>query len=215
MALSEKRPILLASMAAAIAFFFLYQTQLPELYLIPLKGAAVGLLALYAFMRHRGRDAVHLGLIMIVAALGDMAMEVDQVSGALLFAGYQLGAISLYLRHPRDKPAGTQKVAAIAMVVLTPVIFWLFPADRSMAWPAGLYGLTVGGMAACAWLSSFSRYRVGIGAVLFLISDFLIVGGLGPLMGSEWPYWVIWPMYYVGQLLITIGVLQHLRRSKA
>ncbi|WP_305096095.1 lysoplasmalogenase family protein [Croceibacterium aestuarii] len=211
-ALSEKRPILLASMAAALAFFVMRQSPLPELFLVPLKGAGVGLLALYAFMRHRGRDAYHMGAIMIVAALGDIAMEVDPIAGALLFAGYHLGAIGLYLRHPRDHVAATQKVAAAAMVLLTPVIFWLLPFDRAEALPAALYGLAVGGMAACAWLSAFSRYRVGLGAVLFLVSDTLIVAGYGPLMGQEWQQWLIWPLYYTGQFLICIGVLGRLRR---
>ncbi|WP_159794343.1 lysoplasmalogenase family protein [Croceibacterium salegens] len=212
MALSEKRPILLASMAAALAFFVLRQSPLPELFLVPLKGAACGLLALYAFMRHRGRDAYHLGAIMIVAAFGDIAMEVDRVAGALLFAGYQLGAIALYLRHPREHTATTQKIAAAAMLLLTPAICWLFPFDRSEALPAALYGLTVGGMAACAWLSAFSRYRVGVGAVMFLASDLLIIAGMGPLMGQQWQTWLIWPLYYLGQFLICIGVLDRLQR---
>ena len=212
-ALSEKRPILLASIAAALVFFVLRQSPLPEMFLIPLKGAAVGLLALYAFMRHSGRDAFHLGAILVVAAMGDIAMEVDRIAGALLFAGYHLGAIALYLRHPREHPVASQRVAAVAMLVLTPAIFWLFPLDRSEALPAGLYGLTLGGMAACAWLSAFSRYRVGAGAVLFLASDVLIVGGFGPLMGATWTQWLIWPLYYAGQLLICTGVLQRLRRD--
>ena len=58
-ALAEKRPILLASLAASLAFFALRQSPLvPEMFLIPLKGAAVGLLALYAAWRGTGRDAV-------------------------------------------------------------------------------------------------------------------------------------------------------------
>ena len=40
-ALAEKRPLLLASIAAALAFYYLRWGPWPELYLIPLKGAAV------------------------------------------------------------------------------------------------------------------------------------------------------------------------------
>lgn len=211
-ALSEKRPILLASMAAALAYFVLRQMPFPEMFLVPVKGAAVGLLALYAFMRHKGRDATHLGAIMVVAALGDIAMEVDDVAGALLFAGYHAGAIALYLRHPRSNPVASQKIAAAAMLLLTPVILWFLPYDRNVALPAALYGIFLGGMAACAWLSAFSRYRVGVGAVMFLLSDILIIGGMGPLMGATWPEWLKWPLYYLGQFLITIGVLNRLQR---
>ena len=45
-ALAEKRPLLLASIAVALAFYALRWGPWPELYLIPLKGSAVGLLAL-------------------------------------------------------------------------------------------------------------------------------------------------------------------------
>ena len=215
-ALIEKRPILLASMAATLAFFVLRQSPfVPEFWLIPLKGLACGLLALYAVLRLWGTDARILAAMFVLAALGDMAMEIDTMAGAILFFGYHVAAIALYLRHPREEPAGSQKAAALAMLLLTPAIFWLLPVERTDAWPTALYGLALGGMAACAWLSAFSRYRVGAGAVLFLVSDFLIVSGMGPLMGEPLHQWLIWPLYYLGQLLICLGVAQRLRREDA
>jgi uncharacterized membrane protein YhhN len=214
-ALIDKRPILLASMAAALAFYVLRQSPIvPEMWLIPLKGAAVGLLAVYAFVRFSLTDTRILGAMLVLAALGDMAIEWDFMAGAILFFGYHMLAIALYLRHPREAASGSQKAAAVAMLLATPAIFWLLPAGRAMAWPTALYGLALGGMAACAWLSAFSRYRVGIGAVLFLVSDLLIVAGTGPLMGERLHQWLIWPMYYLGQLLIGLGVIDRLRRSE-
>jgi uncharacterized membrane protein YhhN len=215
-ALIDKRPILLASMAAALAFFVLRQSPVvPELWLIPLKGLGVGLLALYALLRHRGTDAKILAAMFVLAALGDMAIEIDRMAGAILFFAYHMVAIGLYLRHPRETSTGSQKATAVAMLLLTPAIFWLLPADRGEAWPSALYGLALGGMAACAWLSAFSRYRVGVGAALFLVSDLLIVAGMGPLMGEPLHQWLIWPLYYVGQLLICLGVVQRLGRVES
>lgn len=212
-ALIDKRPILLASMAAALAFYVLRLSPVvPEMWLIPLKGSAVGLLALYAFVRHRGTSAKILAGAFALAALGDMAIEFDLVAGALLFVGYHAAAITLYLRHPREHSAPSQRAAAVAMLVLTPAILWLLPADRAGAWPAALYGVALGGMAACAWLSAFPRFRVGAGAVLFLVSDLLLVAERGPLMGEPPAQWLIWPLYYLGQLLICLGVVQRLRR---
>ena len=214
-ALAEKRPILLASMAAALAFYVLRQSPVvPEMWLIPLKGSAVGLLALYAFVRFRLTDTRILGAMFVLAALGDMAIEWNFRAGAVPFFGYHVIAIALYLRHPREAASGSQKAAAVVMLLATPAIFWLLPADRALAWPTALYGLALGGMAACAWLSAFSRYRVGIGAVLFLVSDLLIVAGMGPLMGERLHQWLIWPMYYLGQLLICLGVIHRLRRAE-
>ena len=215
-ALIDKRPILLASMAAALAYFVLRQSPVvPEMWLVPLKGCAAGLLALYAFVRFRMSDTRLLGAMFLLAALGDMAIEWDFIAGAIFFFGYHMIAIALYLRHPREAASGSQKAAAVAMLLATPAIFWLLPADRAMAWPTALYGLALGGMAACAWLSAFSRYRVGVGAVLFLVSDLLIVAGMGPLMGERLHQWLIWPLYYLGQLLICLGVIDRLRRAGA
>ena len=212
-ALIDKRPILLASMAAALAYFVLRQSPVvPEMWLVPLKGCAAGLLALYAFVRFRMSDTRLLGAMFLLAALGDMAIEWDFIAGAIFFFGYHMIAIALYLRHPREAASGSQKAAAVAMLLATPAIFWLLPADRAMAWPTALYGLALGGMAACAWLSAFSRYRVGVGAVLFLVSDLLIVAGMGPLMGERLHQWLIWPLYYLGQLLICLGVAARLRK---
>ena len=59
-ALIEKRPWLVGSIAAAVAFYALRVSTVPELYLIPVKGAACALLALYALF-HGGREGRWLG----------------------------------------------------------------------------------------------------------------------------------------------------------
>ena len=64
-----------------------------------------------------------------------------------------------------------------------------------------------------AWISDFPRYRVGTGALLFVVSDLLIFARLGPLEGSAIPEWLIWPLYYFGQFLICTGVIQSLRHK--
>ena len=211
-ALIDKRPYLLASMAAAVAFFALRLTPMPELWLMPVKGAAAGLLAVYAFLHLPAADGRLLGVMMALAALGDVALEIEFAAAKLLFFGYHLLAIALYLRHPREHLTGSQKAAAAAMLLFTPLLAWLLPADRAEAWPTALYGLALGGMAAGAWASALPRYRVGAGAVLFLVSHLLLFAELGPLQGSIVPQIAVWPMYYLGQFLIATGVVQTLRK---
>jgi uncharacterized membrane protein YhhN len=210
-ALIGKRPYLLASLAAAVVFCALRLINVPGLWLVPVKAAPVALLAIFALLQGVGRDGWALALMMAVAALGDMAMEIDFSAGVLIFFLYHVLAIALYLRHPRKHATGTQKAAAVAMLLLTPLLAWLMPADRSTAWPTALYGLALGGMASSAWMSGFSRYRVGAGAALFLASDLLIIAETGPLMDQTLPDLVVWPLYYVGQMLIAIGVVERLR----
>jgi uncharacterized membrane protein YhhN len=153
--------------------------------------------------------------MMAVAAVRDVLFQVDLAVSALVFFVYHLLAISLYLRHPREHATPTQKAAALAMLLLTPAVSWLLPADRSLAAPLALYGLALGGMASCAWMSAFPRYRVGIGAALLLAYNLIVIAGLGPLMGEQLPDVIAWPLYYAGQLLITVGVVQTLRSDNA
>jgi len=211
-ALAQKRPFLLLSIAAALAFYYLQVSELPELYLIPLKGSAVGLLAIYAFVRHSGPDARLYTWALGSAALGDMAIEVDLKVGALLFFLHHVLALGVFLRNRREQLAKTQSWVVGLTLILTPVIAWLLPYDEAMRWNVGLYAISLGAMASGAWASSFPRYRVGAGAMLFLVSDMLLFAEMGPLSGSDLPQYLVWPVYYLGMFLMCTGVIQTLRK---
>jgi len=204
--------LLLASIAAALAFYYLHGGEWPELYLIPLKGCAVGILAVYAWLRHDSADAQLLAWALGAAALGDMGMEVDFEVGGMLFFLFHVLAMGVFLRHRRGPLRGADSWIAGMLVVVTPVIAWLLPYDRAGAMQVGLYALALGGMAASAWASTFPRAQVGAGALLFVLSDLLIFAGMGPLSGSAVPEYLVWPIYYLGVLLITTGVLVSLHK---
>lgn len=210
-ALIEKRPWLLASLVAGISFFFVKDSHLPGLYQMAWKGAGVALLAAYAIARHKGRDANQIAAVMAFGALGDVLIELDMIWGALAFLIGHLIAIELYWRHRRDSLTASQKGLALAMLVLVPLIAFQLPANRGDAPGVALYSLGLAAMAATAWTSSFPRYRVGLGAVMFVISDLLIFSRMGPLSTSALPDLLIWPLYYFGQFLICIGVVGELR----
>lgn len=210
-ALAEKRPYLLTSIAAALGYYLLREGELGDIYLATLKGSSVGLLAIYAWHRSHSRDVHLIAGVMALGALGDVAMEFwFQVGGLLFFAAHTL-AIALYLQphNRRVRHTPSQKAAAVALLLLTPVTSYLLSKDLNV----GLYGLALGGMAASAWMSRFSRYHVGIGALFFVASDLLIFARMGGAALGDLPHWLIWPIYYVGQFLICTGVVQTLRRD--
>ena len=95
-ALIEKRPWLLASLAAGIGFWLLKDSALPGLYLTALKGAGVALLAVYALARHKGHDANTIAAVMGFGALGDVLIEFRLEAGAVAFLIGHLIAIRLY-----------------------------------------------------------------------------------------------------------------------
>ena len=207
--LIDHRPWLVASLFAAIAYYVLRDTALGGLWLILLKGAGVGLLAAYALRRAPGADGKLIAGALGLGALGDMAIELDFMAGGAAFFLAHCVAIALYLRHPRPARARSQKAAGIALLIGTPLLAWLL----TMNWQVGLYALALGGMAAAAWLSAFPRYRVGIGAVLFVVSDLLIFWREGPFDDGGVGNLLVWPIYYAGQFLIATGVVQTLRKS--
>lgn len=208
-ALLEHRPWLLAAIAAATVYFFVRGWPIGELWLILLKGAGVGFLAVYAWQRHASADGRLLALVMALSALGDMLLELDFIWGGAAFFASHLAAMTLYLRNGREAATASQKALAVALLIGTPLISWLFTGDAGIA----LYALALGGMAACAWMSRFPRYRVGFGAILFVISDWLIFARMGPLASSVLPGLLVWPAYFAGQFLIATGVIKTLRRD--
>ena len=211
-ALTEKRPFLLASIVAALAFYYLRSGPWPELWFIPIKGAATALLAVYAWLRHSSQDARLLAVMMLIAAAGDMVAEFDGTAAHLLYFGYHVVALMLYLRHRRVMLTQSQKVAVVALLLVPSAILYFLNVDNGGGVVTVAYGLALGGMAAGAWASSFPRYRVGAGAVLFVAADLLYFASTGPLMGSAIPQIFIWPLAYLGQLLVATGVMTTLRK---
>ena len=212
-ALIERRPWLLASLVAGVSYFFVKDAALAGLFKIAWKGAGMALLAVYALRHAPGRDGKMLAAVMALGAAGDMAIEISLEAGAGCFFIGHVIAIALYARHRRPRLTQSQKAAAAALLLGTPLIAFLLPADRSAAPAVALYALALGGMAAAAWSSAFPRYRVGLGAVLFVASDLLIFARLGPLAASPLPGMLIWPLYYIGQLLICTGAVSRLRST--
>lgn len=211
--LADGRPWIIASLIAAVAFFLIKDGTAPLAARMAIKGAAVGLLAIHAFLR--GSEARTLGAYLALGALGDMVIERNLEAGAACFLAGHIVALAFYLRNRREQSSPSQKAMAVALLALTPLIAWSLPADRAVAWPVATYAITLGGMAASAWMSRFSRYTVGIGAVLFVVSDLLIFARTGPLAASRAPGLLIWPLYYYGQYLICLGVLRALRQPAA
>ncbi len=210
-ALVEHRPWLLASIAAAIAFYFLWNNPIGGVWLIGLKGAALGFLALYAMRRTRdveqNLDAVLIVIFLALSSAADMAIELSEMAGGAVFFAAHLVAIALYLRNRRHKTVFSQKLCALGLLIGTPLIAYFITKDAFVA----LYAVALGAMAAAAWMSRFSRYRVGIGAVLFVLSDMLIFNRSSVYDLGSLPDIAIWPLYYIGQFLIATGVVQTLR----
>jgi uncharacterized membrane protein YhhN len=176
------------------------------------KGAGVGLLAIAAAIEGRGRDGWLLALLLALGALGDILLEaIGLTAGAIAFMAAHGVAIILYLANRRATLTGSQSMLVLLLVPLSAFIAWSLPGDRAQALGVTLYAVFVAAMAAAAWASRFPRLRTGLGAMMFLLSDLLIFARMGALEGTIWVSPAIWLLYYLGQLLIFLGVTRSLK----
>ena len=74
-----------------------------------------------------------------------------------------------------------------------------------------LYSLFLALLAPPALLSRFQRRLVGLGALMFVLSDLLIFARLGTLPDTLATGLAVWGLYYFGQLLICVGVAKDLK----
>lgn len=208
-ALTDHRPWLLAGVAMAVAFWLLSDSAKGGLLLIALKGGSVAALCAYALVHSRQSDGRLLAAVMALGAAGDVGIELDVRLGGGLFLLSHLVAIALYRRNRRAQPTPTQRAAAGALLAGVPLAAWLLTYDPL----AAIYAAALGAMAGSAWLSRFSRYRVGLGVLLFVASDLLIFARLDEALPESLTQWLIWPLYYAAQLLICTGVIRVLRHG--
>lgn len=204
--LAHKRPWLAASLLFGLTFPFASWLPIPGLAAMAWKMAAVGCLVPYALRRHHDGHFAWAALFLALYALADGVLEQSVMWGGAIFAAGHAVAIALYLRHRRPKMVLSQTLLAATLLIATPVIIWFLVQAPS----ASVYGVIVGAMAAAAWSSNFPRYRVGMGAVLFVISDIVLVAQMGPLQGWIGQGFVVWYLYYAGVLLIATGIVQTL-----
>jgi uncharacterized membrane protein YhhN len=171
------------------------------------KGAGVSLLALWAAALARDRDGWLLASVMAFGAAGDVLLETaGLMTGAAAFAIGHAAAIWLYARNRRASLTPSQRTLALLIVPMTVGAAYVLPADRSVALGVAFYALLLSIMAAMAWTSDFSRYRTGIGAMMFVASDLLIFARLGPIADTVAVGVAVWLLYFAGQWLIAVGV---------
>lgn len=176
------------------------------------KGAGVALLALWAAMNAQDRFGWMIALVLAFGAAGDVLLDAaGMTAGAVAFAIGHLIAIALYRQNARAGASRSQRALALLTPPLALVATWFMLEGEALRGVAMAYTALVAVMASAAWLSRFPRYRTGIGAMLFLISDLVIFaragGHVGPAVGSA----LIWPLYFGGQALIAWGVVTVLR----
>lgn len=202
---------LIGSIIGGVSYIAAWGLELPAPLDLAWKGTGVGLLALYAALQARDRNGWLLAAVMTLGFLGDVLLGVQFIVGAVAFLIGHVVAIGLYLTNRRPALGRSQRALALLLVPAAVVIAFLLPADRAAAPGVAFYTLGLSLMAATAWTSRFPRFRVGAGALMFLVSDLVIFAKMGPLPDTFLTGLAVWVPYYFGQMLICVGVVGALK----
>ena len=208
--LAHKRPWLLASLAFGFSYPAISFFPVEGIYAIIWKMLPLALLVPYALRKHHSGEFLVIAIILALCSLGDGLVELSLEAGGTAFGISHLVAIWFYSRHRREQTAFSQKLLALTVLIAAPLIAYFLAGNLA----AG-YTLMLSLMAAMAWTSSFPRYRVGIGAMLFVISDLLIFTREGQWVSSPLINPAIWYLYYIGMVMIATGLVQTLVKKSA
>ncbi len=198
---------LIASIIAGVSYVATWVLALPPGVETVWKGAGVALLAAHAALRAKSLDGWLLTAVMAFGAGGDVLLETHGLTvGAVSFLVGHVVATFLYLRHHRP--------GAVAPLILIPGVVWASRLLSSGNNGVTAYSVFLAGMAATALMSRFPRKMVGLGALMFVVSDLLIFARTGPLPDTLVTGLAVWGLYYFGQLLICLGVARELESPR-
>lgn len=183
-----------------------------------IKGSAVGFLAIFVLISTQSLNHFLLLLALIASVAGDvlLALPIENsfIKGLGAFLVAQLVFIILYLinRMPfADMSSFRIKIAGLLWAAAGISIFFLYPHLGELMVPVFVYTAALVGMATAALFSKFPVKLVGMGAILFVVSD-SVLGARQFLTMPEFTGYIVWGTYYAAELLMTLGVMLSVER---
>lgn len=205
--------VLLASFVVAVLYGGGWHPTNNEWWGILVKGSTVSLLALFVFIRMQTLNHFLLLLALLASVAGDviLALPIENsfLKGLSAFLSAHLIFVGLYLKNKlpwEDISAARKHTIVIIWIIALLSAVLLYPYLGDMLWPVCAYIFVLTSMASVAFISRFSISFVGVGAILFLISDSAL-GARQFLNVPDYFGYVVWGTYYLAQLFMTLGVM--------
>lgn len=200
----------MASLIAALIFWA--SRPFPGRFI--LKGIPVLALALIVWNHKKSRQEITLFIALLFHCLGDVFLEIARVRLFLPAVGaFTLGHIFYILTFKVDVSSHHGLSATRKMLVSAVIIFAIIMGvvivphlKTPLVAPVVLYVIAISTMAIFAFLANYRTAWISLGAVSYLLSDSLIAINTFVHLFAGIAY-IIWPMYYLGQFLIVVGVL--------
>jgi uncharacterized membrane protein YhhN len=210
------RIILLFAIVIGLGHVLTFSSPTDETLKFVWKFASVGTLALYAAICARNLDGWLITGVMLFSALSDIFLvTIGDIPGALSFIVADCIAIWIYCRHLRSRMGAPAIIITSLFIIAASGLAYMLPADRAEALGIAIFTIPLAAMAAFANLSRFPRYLVGLGAAMVLGSDLLIFARMGVLKDIAAGAELVWLLYFVGEVLVVMGVTRALRLKTA
>ncbi len=202
-----------SSLAALIFWISAMLSPYPGRWLI--KWLAIASLAAIVWQQRRSAQEIWLVAALFCHSIGDVLLEMDRTKLFLPAVGAFLCGHVLYIvTFWRDIVAVNRFSRTSKILMLAVVLFALLVGKsliphlpQALMLPIIIYMFAISAMASAAILADYSTKWVVAGAMLYLFSDAMIGFDtfVKPLSAGAY---LIWPAYYLGQLLIALGFLQ-------
>jgi YhhN family len=200
--------VLVAAIIVGVSHLFTWAVPMEHAWVVIWKGASVGLLALFAGLNAREPDGYLLTVVLALSALSDvLIVTIGAIQGGIVFMIADVVAIVLYARNLAHPLLSVRSVIPLAIIPLASLFGYFIVTDRTEAANIGIFVLPLATMAAFAWMSRFPYRYVAIGATMILMSDLLIFARQGPLEGIPALSYAVWLSYFLGEVLVCIGVV--------
>lgn len=160
-------------------------------------------------------------LALAAAALGDFVLALDKPGilplGIGAFLVCQLAYLSIFATHAAAGVAAEpmlMRYVVIAAIVAVAIGFlvWMGPKLGAMTIPVIVYALAIAAMASSAFLLPWNAGPAMLGAVFFLISDFVLAAELFRLAPDSSARRItapiVWGTYAAAQVFIVLGILR-------
>lgn len=191
---------------SGIAFHGL--ADLPLAVLIPWKGACTLGLAISIAVAARGRATQHLALALGISAIADMLLPLRlMVPAGLLFSVSHVIAIVVFWRNRASDVSPMRRTFAFALPFVACGLSVAAIYGTGLPMVFALYPLLSGIMAASAIMSRFPVWWCGLGAVIFICSDVLVLAYLGIFEQDDRLNFLTWLTYFSGYALLARGAV--------
>lgn len=175
----------------------------------------IALLLYLALGRTRGMTRALLGLGLVLSAIGDVLLALDDlfVPGLVAFLLAQITYTVLFVTQSRWQTGRLPWAALIVVYALLCTLF-VVPQAGDMMLPITAYMIAISLMAIAAGFRNDSQFMwVAMGALVFMVSDTLIAVNqfVAPFAYSGI---AVMTTYYVAQLLICLGIVRHCQIAK-